>query len=213
MDSEGAESGVAQYGMLFDQRRCNGCKTCQIACMDYHDCSGFETLRTVYEYAGGSWRKDEEGAWEQDVFCYHLSLSCGHCSNPLCVRICSAGAVSRDSNGFVQFSPEKCKGCQQCLMACPYHAPRFDEQRGVVVKCDGCTQRVSKGHAPICVEACPQRALLFGPFERLEQIPGAVFQVPPMPSADLTQPNYLVIPCDEAKIAHANGEVVNLREI
>ena len=26
-----------QFGFSFDQRRCTGCKTCEMACRDYHD--------------------------------------------------------------------------------------------------------------------------------------------------------------------------------
>ena len=35
------------------------------------------------------------------------------------------------------------------------------------VKCDGCADRVAEGKSPICVEACPLRALEFGDIEEL----------------------------------------------
>jgi molybdopterin-containing oxidoreductase family iron-sulfur binding subunit len=34
--------------------------------------------------------------------------------------------------------------------------------RGVVEKCNLCEERLADGRLPACVEACPDRALLFG---------------------------------------------------
>ena len=154
-----AKRHVSQYAFYFDQHRCTGCKTCEIACKDFHHLDGELALRTIYEFAGGSWTQDSLGSWSQDVFCYHLSLSCNHCTNPICVRFCSSDAISKDKQGFVTIDPGLCVGCQACMTACPYHAPRFDEGRGITVKCDGCRERIAEGRLPVCVEACPQRAL------------------------------------------------------
>lgn len=41
-----------QFGFSFDQRRCTGCKTCEMACRDYHDLGTGPAFRTVHEYAG-----------------------------------------------------------------------------------------------------------------------------------------------------------------
>lgn len=207
------ERRTVQYGFLFEQARCNGCKTCEIACKDYHGLDDELALRTIYEYAGGSWSEDEQGAWSQDVYCYYLSLSCNHCSNPVCIRFCSSGAVTKDDRGFVTIDREMCMGCQQCMIACPYHAPRFDERRGVVVKCDGCRDRIDAGKGPICVEACPQRALSFGRYGDLPSSPDATADIAPLSSSDLTQPNFLVEPCEIARDnGDGTGSIVNLSE-
>lgn len=211
--ADGGRGLASQYGFLFDQRRCNGCKTCEIACKDYHRLDGGLALRTIYEYAGGAWTQDEQGAWEHDVFCYYLSVSCNHCSNPVCVRMCSAQAVRKDGHGFVVIDGTACTGCQQCMAACPYHAPRFDEDRGVAVKCDGCRDRIAQGCFPVCVEACPRRALSFRPYGELAAGYDAVAAVAPLPSPDLTQPNFLVEPSDVSReVGDRAGQVVNLRE-
>jgi len=202
-----------QYGFLFHQARCNGCKTCEMACKDYHNLANGLALRTVYEFSGGSWTQDGNGAWTQDVFEYRLSVSCGHCGNPVCMRICPADALVRDSHGFVSISPQKCVGCQSCVIACPYHAPRFDEIRGISVKCDGCSDRLLQGLKPICVEACPQRALDVLPIAELESKGDTAASVIPLPNPAHTQPNLVIDQCDSASKRHqGDGTIINIRE-
>jgi carbon-monoxide dehydrogenase iron sulfur subunit len=46
-------------------------------------------------------------------------------------------------------------------MICPFGAIRMDEERGKAVKCDLCPER----ETPACVEACPNRALVFEEME------------------------------------------------
>ncbi len=204
---------IPQHGFRFIQSRCNGCKTCEIACKDYHGLEQDIALRTIYEYAGGTWWRDEEGAWKQDVFCYHLSMSCNHCSNPVCVRFCPAEAIKKQPGGFVTIDHGNCGGCQSCMIACPYHAPRFDETRGVPVKCDGCYDRVQAGGKPVCVEACPQRALEFGVYADMSNGEGLVSNMEPLPDSNLTQPNFSIDPSDAAIAAQGRGGfVVNIRE-
>lgn len=188
-----------QFGFSFDQSRCTGCKTCQMACKDYHNLGDEVSFRTVCEYAGGDWRQNSEGSWEQNVFAFYVSMSCNHCTNPVCIRLCTRGAIHKDSLGFVVVDKDVCDGCQMCMVACPYHAPRFDEETGRVAKCDGCRDRVKNGLGPICVEACPQRALGFGMYEDLVDRPSMVEQVASMPNPHITLPNYSIMPSGVAK--------------
>ena len=85
--------------------------------------------------------------------------------------------------GEVSVDAARCIGCGYCALSCPYRAPKVDRDAGRSVKCDGCTRRVAEGGAPVCVEACPLRALDFGPIDELREKYGAVADVPPLPSA------------------------------
>jgi DMSO reductase anchor subunit len=42
---------------------------------------------------------------------------------------------------------------------CPYDAPKYSEARGIVRKCDMCSDRLAHGEAPACVQACPNEAI------------------------------------------------------
>lgn len=202
-----------QHGFRFIQSRCTGCRTCVVACKDFHGMDDELQLRSVGEYTGGTWTSDDQGAWTPDVFSYYLSMSCNHCSNPLCLRFCGSDALGKDERGFVFIDAGLCVGCQLCMMACPYHAPRFDERAGVAVKCDGCRGRVAAGFAPVCVEACPQRALSAGPFAELPATPDAVSALAPLPAPELTQPNLLIEPVRSARpTTDQSGRLANPRE-
>jgi Fe-S-cluster-containing dehydrogenase component len=48
------------------------------------------------------------------------------------------------------------------MVACPYQARIFDEERGVADKCWLCLSWVLEGESPACVEACVTGARLFG---------------------------------------------------
>lgn len=70
---------------------------------------------------------------------------------------------------------ERCLNCagHLCKDVCPYAAPQFaDEEKAKMQKCDLCIDRWPEDKKPICVEACPMRALDAGPLNELMGIYG-----------------------------------------
>ena len=98
----------------------------------------------------------------------YLSTACHHCDEPACIPACPARAITkREVDGIVIVDEELCLGEEQCgracLEACPYKAPQFGkEPNAKMQKCDLCRERLGNGQKPICVEACPMRALAVG---------------------------------------------------
>ena len=157
---------MAQYAFFFDGTRCTGCKTCEFACKDYKDLTTEFAYRKVYEVAGGQTTRDEDGVIATTAFSYPVSSSCQHCDKPACVEGCPTGAMHKDEEtGLVSVDTEVCIGCGACATACPYGAPKVNEELGHSTKCDGCAERLAAGLKPVCVLACPARALDFGPVE------------------------------------------------
>ena len=194
-------------GFYFDGTRCVGCKACQIACKDRHDlqAAGPRTRR-VTSYETGSY---------PNPGLFHVSISCNHCDNPMCLGKCPQGAISKDDEtGIVSSDPEKCIGCGTCVTACPYGAPTVDEEQKKSVKCTQCGDRVAEGKQPICVEACPVRALDFGEIEDLRAKYGDVAEIAPLPEASLTKPNLVITAPAQAKPANdTTGTVENEVEL
>lgn len=184
-----------QFGFYLDQSRCVGCRTCQLACKDYKSSGIGISFRRVVEYEGGRWFQQESGAVEAtNVFAYYTSLSCNHCDDPACTKACPTGAMSKNSYGIVSVDSDKCIGCKSCAMACPYGAPQYDEHAGHMTKCNGCSERLDEGQSPICVEACPFRALEAGPISELREKHGHIAGVAPLPKYEQTRPNLCIKP-------------------
>ena len=146
-----------QISFRFDQSRCSGCYACVVACKDWHDIPvGPVFLRRVTIQEQGKYPK---------VTVNYLSAACHHCDEPTCIPACPAEAISkREIDGIVIMDEELCLGGEQCgrscLVACPYEAPQFGEEPNAKMqKCDLCLDRWGNGKQPICVEACPMRAL------------------------------------------------------
>lgn len=204
-----------QYGFFFDNTRCTGCRTCVMACKDYKDLEVSHTFRRVIDYEGGTWTPSGQDTYTQDIFAYHISLSCNHCNDPACVQVCPTGAMHKDEYGLVWPDWGKCIGCGYCTMACPYHAPVIDKEEQKSSKCDGCRERIAQGLQAICVEACPLRALSFEPVEDIKQRnSGYASEIPPLPDHTFTWPNLFIKSSPAAKRAQElGGQIVNYQEL
>lgn len=156
------------YGILIDVTRCTGCEKCVAAC----------TKRNGLD----PWQSDRDRAVTADGLSEHrvstilkvadgrfARKSCMHCMDPACASACPVGALKKTEAGPVLYDRAKCIGCRYCMLACPFHVPRYqwDKTTPFVVKCDMCSDRIARNQPPACVEACPAGALKFGDREGL----------------------------------------------
>lgn len=88
----------------------------------------------------------------------HFAVSCRHCTDPICVKSCIAGALSV-IEGVVGIDKEKCVGCYTCVLVCPYGAVMPDGEGHAAQKCELCTKNACG--TPACVEGCPNNAIVF----------------------------------------------------
>ena len=207
---------MTHYAFSFDGTRCTGCKTCEMACKDYKDLDLGVAYRKVYEVTSGETVRDANGCFTSTCTSYPLSLSCNHCDDPACTKVCPTGAMHKDAEtGLVSVDADKCVGCGYCHMACPYNAPKVDREKGHSVKCNGCAERVAEGKNPICVDACPVRALEWGDIEELRAAhTGTMAGIAPMPSPDETTPSIAINPCPAAKEpGDTTGAIANEKEV
>ena len=85
------------------------------------------------------------------------AVSCRHCTDPICVMSCIAGAIST-RDGVVVIDKNKCVGCLTCVLVCPYGALAPSES-GVMQKCELCTTN-SRGEL-VCAAGCPNHAIVY----------------------------------------------------
>ena len=208
---------MAQIGFYFNAKRCTGCHGCVLACKDYNNLSEGEAFRNVFEYGGGSWTDNGDGTWVTDSWFYHVSCACNHCDNPGCIAATgNDGTIVKDpETGLVLIvDAAAIADPASVAAACPYGAPVVDEATGLLKKCDGCYSRIMEGKQPICVEACPVRAIECGDIEELRAKYGDVCAIAPMADPTLTMPNLVITEPEHVQPAGSDtGMVENVREI
>jgi len=140
-----------QYAFEVDLDRCSGCKACVTACHSLNGLDEDETWRDVGLLVGGT---------SALPVIQHVTAACHHCLEPACLDVCPTRAYEKDLvTGIVKHLDDQCFGCQYCILACPYDVPKYNHAKGIVRKCDMCSQRLAVGEAPACVQACPHEAI------------------------------------------------------
>ncbi len=140
-----------QYAFEVDLDQCSGCKACVTACHSLNGLDDGESWRDIGGLVSDDWRKP---------FTQTVTTACHHCADPGCLNGCPVLAYEKDPvTGIVRHLDDQCIGCQYCVLKCPYEVPKYSEKRGIVRKCDMCSQRLAVGEAPACVQACPNEAI------------------------------------------------------
>lgn len=129
---------------------CLGCHLCEYNCAFAN--SGMKDMAAALKGKPIFPRIHIEG---DDKITY--AVSCRHCTDPICIVSCIAGAISK-RDGVVVIDKNKCVGCLTCVLVCPYGALAPSES-GVMQKCELCTTN-SRGE-PACAAGCPNHAIVF----------------------------------------------------
>jgi Fe-S-cluster-containing dehydrogenase component len=162
-----------KWVMVIDLAKCDGCKDCTKYCNQMHFVPPMQEWIRVYEVL------DNPAAGP-----YWLPRPCQQCDNPPCVRGCPVGATYKRTDGAVIMDQERCIGCRNCIAQCPYSARFFNwsepphtakelsrpygvehsypHRKGVVEKCDFCTDMLRQGKLPPCAAKCEMGAVYVG---------------------------------------------------
>lgn len=182
-----AGAGERRWAMVVDPSRCrwdDGCNGCIKACHAAHNVPAVpdpkHEVKWVWKEKFADVFADQEAPHVAESLASHPILTlCNHCDDPPCARVCPTKATWRRDDGIVGMDPHRCIGCRYCVAACPYGSRSFNfvdprpylakvdpgfpaRTKGVVEKCTFCVERIDERRLPICVEACPEKALLFG---------------------------------------------------
>ena len=101
-----------------------------VACIDGHDLPQGVMWRRVAEYTGGKWVRRANGTYDQNVFSYYTSVSCNHCQNPVCVKVCPTTAMHKDEQGIVSVDPDKLRGLPLLRVELPLFRPPVQQTVG-----------------------------------------------------------------------------------
>ncbi|MDR2699885.1 MAG: 4Fe-4S binding protein [Nitrososphaerota archaeon] len=133
-----------------NEKWCLGCHLCEYHCA-FADMNEKDMARALKNVKIKPKIKIEE----RDGVSF--AVSCRHCQEPLCVKGCITGALTR-VDGVVTINRDKCVNCYTCILICPYGAISSSDD-GVVQKCELCIKTVVG--TPACVRGCPNGAIVF----------------------------------------------------
>jgi Fe-S-cluster-containing dehydrogenase component len=145
-------------GELFiDPNRCIGCRACEQACSECPGHGGHSMIHLDY--------------LERATTVQTAPTVCMHCADPACASVCPADAIKVDPAGVVLSAmAERCIGCGNCTLACPFGVPQLVEAAQLMRKCDLCYDRTSVDLKPMCATVCPSGALFYGTHEEVEDL-------------------------------------------
>jgi tetrathionate reductase subunit B len=144
------------YSMVIRQDRCIDCERCMEACVSTNHVPEYGWRTRILQ------KEAPKAVGQKREF---IPILCNQCNNPPCVRTCPTKATFKNqTNGIVMMNDKKCIGCKSCMIACPYDARYFNEEKGAIDKCDFCFATwLSKGKkTTACADICPADVRIFG---------------------------------------------------
>jgi len=165
-----SEVAVDSASMLYDATICVGCRACQMACKKREDrplpaeTSGQDLYEVPSDLSANTWTLIKLYQSQDQQESSFVKVQCMHCLEPACASACLVGALKKLPSGPVVYHTDICVGCRYCMIACPYHVPRYqwEKTNPLIQKCDFCAARLQNGQPPACTAACPTGALIYG---------------------------------------------------
>jgi molybdopterin-containing oxidoreductase family iron-sulfur binding subunit len=179
-----------RWAMVVNLKACRErgeCRECIEACHRIHNVPNFGNPKDEIKWLWTipypeAFPEQKHEFIEESLKDSPVLVLCNHCDNPPCVKVCPTKATWKREDGIVMMDYHRCIGCRYCMAACPYGSRSFNwrnprpfieeinpdfptRTKGVVEKCNFCEERLAQGLLPACVEACPERALIFGNLE------------------------------------------------
>jgi molybdopterin oxidoreductase, iron-sulfur binding subunit len=142
---------MSRYGIIVNVDRCAGCFACAVACKEENQVA-----------PGIFWEKIKRDENVRDNVINWFRMSCMHCDDPACMKVCPMKAIHKGPHGEVLVDQQKCIGCKMCMAACPYGARSYNPEAKVVEKCTLCHHLQEVGDQPACVKVCCAKARFFG---------------------------------------------------
>src|SRR5512135_1971228 len=112
---------MKKYNLVIDVAKCEDCNNCFLSCKDEHvdnDWPGYASSQPRHEHRWMNIMRKERGQFPTIDVTYRPT-PCMHCDNAPCIKAGKNGAVYKRDDGIVIIDPEKAKGQEAIVKACP----------------------------------------------------------------------------------------------
>lgn len=159
---------------LVDLDKCTGCYGCQFGCKDEHCGQAWPGYTVEQPEAGQFWMnvKQIERGQRPHVKVAYIPVMCQQCDDCPPLKLAKNGEMYRREDGLVMIDPEKAKGHEELVKACPYGAIFWNAELETPQKCTQCAH-LQDGEDPMigvprCFDNCPTGALQWGEESELD---------------------------------------------
>ena len=122
---------MTKWNMLVDVALCENCHNCTLSIKDEYIGNNFPGYAAPQPSHGHEWIKITRrvrGSGSM-VDAAYLPTMCNHCDDAPCIKATGGdGSIYKRSDGIVIVDPEKAKGRQDLVEACPYGAIWWNEE-------------------------------------------------------------------------------------
>ena len=122
---------MSKWNLIVDIANCTNCSVCTLATNDEHVGNSFPGYADEMPLHGHHWieiQRFERGSVPILDVAYTPVL-CQHCDEAPCMAAGEGDAVQKRADGIVIIDPEKAKGQEKIVDACPYGAVWWNEEK------------------------------------------------------------------------------------
>jgi Fe-S-cluster-containing dehydrogenase component len=121
---------MKKWNMIVDIAKCHNCYNCFVATKDEYVGNEHPGVAAAQPLHGHNWvdiECKERGQWPM-VEASFRPVMCNHCDDAPCAKAAKDGAIHKRDDGLVIIDPEKARGQDQIVDACPYGAIYWNDE-------------------------------------------------------------------------------------
>jgi Fe-S-cluster-containing dehydrogenase component len=122
-----------KWNLIVDVALCDNCRLCFLAVKDEYVGNDFPGISAAQPALGHRWldiERKERGSYPI-VDARFIPVMCNHCDDAPCIKAAQEGAVHKRPDGIVIIDPDKSRGQQKIMQACPYDAVYWNDDKQI----------------------------------------------------------------------------------
>ena len=149
---------MKKWNLIIDVARCENCNNCMITTRDEHVGNDFPGYAAPQPLHGHNWIKIHRQVRGSDgmVDAAYRPTMCNHCDDAPCIEKAGDGSIYQREDGIVIIDPQKARGRNDLVGACPYGVIFWNEELKLPQQWLFDAHLIDQGWTqPRCQQSCP----------------------------------------------------------